>query len=168
MLHLGYDFKPQDPLRVTEGGHIRQAWSTSQLVADEDFCKVIKDVILLIGKDPKEMTADSRLEDVQFKCGKCPPELSKDTHPAHMFLHFELYGWRKLVRIAFTYLAFLHLLINETRRRNIHSQNITERQACWSLISRLSNRGQRTGKWWMYLQEMVAILLARTVWTPSL
>ncbi len=117
------------------------------MAADEDFRKVIRDVILLVGKDSKETTAqdmDSALEDAQFKCA---PELSEDTHPAHMFLHFELYGWRKLVRIAFTYLTFLHLLINETRRRNICSPSITERQTCWSLISSLSNRGQRTGKW---------------------
>ncbi|PBK93113.1 hypothetical protein ARMGADRAFT_1012797 [Armillaria gallica] len=40
-------------------------------------------------------------------------------------------GWRGLVRVAFTYLAFLHLLINETRRRNICSQNIAEGQTCW-------------------------------------
>ncbi len=102
-LHLDYDFRSQDPLRLTEGGRVRQAWSTNQLAADEDFRKVIKDVILLVGKDPKETTAqdmDSALEDVQFKCSKCPPELSEDTPPAHRFLHFELYGWRKLVRAA--------------------------------------------------------------------
>ncbi|KAK0216623.1 hypothetical protein EDD85DRAFT_869672 [Armillaria nabsnona] len=104
-LHLDYNFQSQDPLRVTEGGRVRQAWSTNQLVADEDFRKVIKDVILLVGKDPKETTAqdmDSALEDVQFKCGKCPPELSEDTPPAHTFVHFELYGWRKLVEHLFT------------------------------------------------------------------
>ncbi len=106
---------------------------------------------------------DSALEDVQFRC---TPELSEDTYPAYMFLHFELYGWRKPVHVAFTYLAFLHLLINEMHRQNICSQNITERQMCWSLIPSSSNCGwQRIGKWWMNLQEMVAILLACTVWT---
>ncbi len=78
--------------RMTEGVCVRQAWSTNQLATDEDFRKVIRDVILLVGKDPKETTAhdmDSALEDVQFKWA---PELSEDTHPAHMFLHFELYG----------------------------------------------------------------------------
>ncbi|KAK0220670.1 hypothetical protein IW262DRAFT_1386145 [Armillaria fumosa] len=104
-LHLDYDFWSKDPLRVTEGGRIRQAWSTNQLTADEDFRKVIRDVILFVGKDPKETKAqdmDSALEDVQFKCDKCPPELSEDTPPAHRFLHFELYGWRKLVEHLFT------------------------------------------------------------------
>ncbi|KAK0482737.1 hypothetical protein IW261DRAFT_1679503 [Armillaria novae-zelandiae] len=108
-LHLGHDFMSQDPLQVTAGSRRWQARSTNELVADERFRGVIRDVILLVGKDPKEATAqdmDIALEDVQFKCGECPPELSKDAPAGHRFLHFELYGWRKLVCVAFAYVAF--------------------------------------------------------------
>ncbi|KAK0457245.1 uncharacterized protein EV420DRAFT_1643992 [Desarmillaria tabescens] len=107
-LHLEFhsSYKPKDPVLVTDGYRVRRAWSTDELVVDEDFRKVIRDVILLVGKDPGETTAqdmDLALEDIQFKCDKCPPMLSEDVlPPTHRLLHFELYGWRTLVQHLFT------------------------------------------------------------------
>ncbi|KAK0203257.1 hypothetical protein DFS33DRAFT_1439140 [Desarmillaria ectypa] len=82
-LHLGLHVtsKPKDSLLAIEGARVRQARSTDELAVVEDFCEVIRDMVLLVGKDSRETTAqdmDSALEDIQLKCDKYPPELSED------------------------------------------------------------------------------------------
>ncbi|KAK0482741.1 hypothetical protein IW261DRAFT_1679504 [Armillaria novae-zelandiae] len=143
------------PKWVTAGSRSWQARSTNELVANEDFRRVIRDVILSVGKDPKETTAqdmDIALEDVQFKCDECPHELSKDGPAAHRFLHFELYEWRKLVCVAFTYMAFTAADTGDAETDSLQSyvQLIESWSEDWEVVDEAAEDGKDC--------------VARTVW----